>query len=442
MRRRRPRARLAFECLDDRCLPTTLTPAQVTAAYGLNAVAFPVAGQSIKGNGAGQVIAIVDAYHDPYIASDLVNFDQTYGLSNPAFAVVNLGGSATDDGWAMEEALDVEWAHAIAPGASIIVVEARSDSLNDLLAAVKVASSIPSVSVVSMSWGSSEFSGQTALDSYFTAPAGHQGITYVAASGDEGASGGAEWPAASAKVLSVGGTTLNVASNGTYLGESLWSGSSGGQSSYVPEPAYQYSLQRSGRLTTPDVSFVGDPNTGVAVYTTAPSNGSASWYQVGGTSLGSPAWAAIVAIADQGRALTGKTTLDGASQTLPILFAMPSTYFHKVASSYGVTAGLGTPAGPAVVYGLVYGAAPGTASSSTTKAAKVATTTTRAAVTISPPGTYPTGPASAFPAVVPAGASPDVTPAEAVEAWTSPSGVSRRSVLVTGRSGRTTGAFS
>jgi hypothetical protein len=364
MRRRIRRTfRPELDRLDDRCLPSVLTPAQVTSAYGLNTITYSVNGRTVKGNEAGEDIAIVDAYHDPYIVADLYAFDQTFGLPNPPIGVVDLAGTSTNDSWAAEEALDVEWVHAIAPGAEIIVVEARSDSLGDLLAAVNDARNLPGIVAVSMSWGASGFAGQTALDAYFTTPAGHSGITFIAASGDEGAAGGAEWPASSANVLSVGGTTLRVSSSGTYLGESLWSGSSGGYSNYVPEPSYQYSLQSTGRLMTPDVAFDGDPNTGVYVFSIAPSTGAAAWWQVGGTSLGAPAWTAILAIADQGRALAGLgSTLDGASQTLPTLFSLPATDFHKVASlssgffwSSPVTAGLGTPNGAALVYGLAFG---------------------------------------------------------------------------------------
>ena len=361
MKRPRWSFRPQIDHLDDRCVPSVLTPAQVTSAYGLNGITFNINGQKWQGNGVGQIIAVIDAYHDPNILSDLHKFDQAFGIADPPAAVVDLAGSATNDGWALEEALDVEWAHAVAPGAGIMVVEAKSDSLSDLMAAVNLARGLPHVSVVSMSWGASEFSGQTALDSYFTTPAGHTGVTFVAASGDSGAAGGAEWPAASAKVLSVGGTTLHVSSSGVYQGESLWSGSSGGASQYVSEPSYQDSLQSSGRLTTPDVSFDADPNTGVYVEMTTPSTGFSSWYQVGGTSLGAPAWAGIVAIADEARSLSGHGTLDGASQTLPILFSLPSSDFHEVASaSTGfpffttVTAGLGTPNGAALVNGLAF----------------------------------------------------------------------------------------
>jgi subtilase family serine protease len=362
-RRTRPVFRPELDRLDDRCLPSVLIPAQVTSAYGLNTITYSVNGRTIKGNGAGEDIAIVDAYHDPYIVADLYAFDQTFGLPNPPIGVVDLAGTSTNDGWAEEEALDVEWVHAIAPGAEIIVVEAKSDSIGDLLTAVNVARNLPGIVAVSMSWGASGFAGQSSLDAYFTTPAGHTGITFIAASGDEGSAGGAEWPASSANVLSVGGTTLRVSSSGTYQGESLWSGSSGGYSYYVPEPSYQYSLQSTGRLMTPDVAFDGDPNTGVYVLSIAPSTGAASWLQVGGTSLGAPAWTAIIAIADQGRALAGLgSTLDGPSQTLPTLFSLPASDFHKIASlssgffrSSTVTAGLGTPNGAALVYGLAYG---------------------------------------------------------------------------------------
>ena len=384
-RQRRRALRPALELLDDRCLLSGLTPAQVTNAYGLNAITFSANGQTIPGNGSGQTIAIIDAYHDPYLASDMNTFDQANHLPAAAVSQVDLAGSQTDSGWAGEETLDAEWAHAIAPGATIVVVEARSASLQDLLAAVNVAKQVPGVSVVSMSWGGSEFPGQTSYDGVFTTPAGHTGITYVAASGDHGAAGGAAWPASSPNVLAVGGTTLSVAPDGTYLGESVWSGSGGGNSFLESEPANQRGVQSTGTRTTPDVSFVGDPNTGVAVYTTDPATGLGSWFQVGGTSLGAPAWAAIVAIADQGRALAGKGTLDSATQTLRALYSLPSSDFQKVSAStsfgFGSSAGavpaLGSPKGASLVNGLVaYGSSPTNTSTATTAQSAVSVPTT------------------------------------------------------------------
>src|SRR4051812_39156359 len=186
IRRRRCAFRPNLDRLDGRCLPSGLTPAQLTHFYGLDAITFGANGQTIKGDGSGQAIAIVDAFHDPYLASDLQTFDLAYDLPDPALTQINLAGSRTDDGWAQEEALDVEWAHAIAPGARIVVVEALSTSRQDLLTAVDIARSQPGVSVVSMSWGGGEFSRQTGLDGHFTTPAGHNGVTFVTASGDSG----------------------------------------------------------------------------------------------------------------------------------------------------------------------------------------------------------------------------------------------------------------
>jgi subtilase family serine protease len=131
--------------------PTGLSPAAIRQAYGFNQVSFG----STAGTGAGTTIAIVDAYDDPSIASDLHAFDQQYGLADPSFTKVNqTGGSsppAANAGWAGEISLDVEWAHAIAPAANILLVEANSSSLTDLLTGVDYAAKQPGVVAVSMS---------------------------------------------------------------------------------------------------------------------------------------------------------------------------------------------------------------------------------------------------------------------------------------------------
>jgi subtilase family serine protease len=251
-------------------------------------------------------------------------------------------------GWAQEIALDVEWAHAIAPGASIVLVEANSSSVANLAAAVKTAEGIPGVSVVSMSWGGSENSLVTNYDSVFTA----SGITFVAASGDDGAAGGAEWPASSPYVVGVGGTTLQVDASGNYQGETAWLGSSGGYSAVETEPSFQQTVQTSGMRSTPDVAFDGDPNTGVQVYSVDLFSGQGSWQTVAGTSLGAPAWAGLIAIADQGRALANQATL-GSTQTLTALYSLPSTAFHTIGGGYNTQTGLGTPNGASLVNGLV-----------------------------------------------------------------------------------------
>ena len=201
--------------------PTGMTPSQIRAAYGFNQLSL---------DGTGTTIAIVDAFDDPNIASDLQAFDAKFNLPNPVFTKVSQTGSTTnlptaDSGWADEIALDVEWAHAIAPGAKILLVEANDASFSNLSIAVQYAARQTGVVAVSMSFGGSEFSGETSFDSTFKTPAGHTGVTFIASSGDSGAP--ISYPAASPNVLSVGGTTLNVNSSGSILSESAWSGSGG-----------------------------------------------------------------------------------------------------------------------------------------------------------------------------------------------------------------------
>ncbi len=336
--------------------PVGLTPAQVRNAYGLNL---------INGNGAGQTIAIVDAYDDPYIASDLQKFDAAYGISNNdstgQFALTKVVMSqsiAADSGWGLEISLDVEWAHAIAPGAHILLVEAASASYSALLSAVDYARGQPGVVAVSMSWGGSEFSGETAYDSHFTTPAGHAGEVFVAASGDTG--GQVSYPAASPNVLSVGGTTLNVNSAGNYLSETAWSGSGGGISAYEPKPSYQSGVKQSAtKRTVPDVAYDANPNTGVGVYDSFSYEGQSGWFQVGGTSEGAPQWSALIAIADQLRGAAGPL----GNSFLSDIYSLPSTDFHDIVSGkagrnsagpgYDLVTGLGSPVANLIVQGLL-----------------------------------------------------------------------------------------
>jgi subtilase family serine protease len=330
----------------------------------------------------------VDAYNAPTIQNDLAVFDNQFGLSAPpSFSVINQNGGSTlpsnDSGWAGEVSLDVEWAHAIAPAANIVLVEANSATIQDLMAAVSEAKTIPSVSTVSMSWGGSEFesfsgvefSNQTLLDPVFTTPAGHQGITFIAAAGDTGLYQGAQWPATSPNVLSIGGTNLYTTDQaGDYSGEGSWNGTSGGFSQYEALPTYQsVAAAGVGVRVSPDVAYDADPNTGFAVYDSFADQGYVGWQEVGGTSAGSPQWAALVAIADQGRALSGKNTLDGASGTLPTLYSLysdPGTagyanytnYFNDIIDSgrrrsgasagYDILTGLGTPKATPIVAAL------------------------------------------------------------------------------------------
>jgi hypothetical protein len=370
--------------------PSGYSPQQIEGAYGINGITF--SGGTKTGDGAGQTIAIVDAYNDPNIASDLARFDSEFGLSAPpSFTVDNLGASTANAGWALETALDVEWAHAIAPEANIVLVEAASSSLGSLFSAVNDARQLPGVSVVSMSWGTQEFWGESQYDSLFTTPAGHTGVAFVAASGDSGAWSGPLYPSVSPNVLAVGGTTLTVGANNTYGSETAWSGSTGGFSgtdtgfwSYEAAPSYQVAAQEASGLsfgvrTTPDVSFDANPNTGVSVYDSVPYDGSAGWFDVGGTSAAAPAWAGLVAIADQGLATSGNASLTS-SQLLTDLYSLPSSDYHDITSGsngyaattgYDLVTGLGSPKANLIVAGLVSDASVARAATGSTSASSV-----------------------------------------------------------------------
>ncbi len=393
-RRRGLRLRPLLDDLDDRCLlsgfspaaPSGYTPAQITSAYGLNGITFTSSsGTTVKGDGTGETIALIEMYNDPNIQSDLNTFDAKYGLPNTTLTVDNQAGSQTNSDWAIEESLDVEWAHAVAPGASIVVVEAapsfsQTQELQNLLTAVNTARNTAGVVAISMSWGFSEMSNESSYDSYFTTPAGHTGITFIASSGDSGV---VEYPSASPNVLSVGGTSLSLSSSGGYGSETAWADGGGGYSAVELEPGYQTSVQASGARSTPDVAFDADPNTGVEVYATDPRSGQGSWNVVGGTSVGAPSWAGIIAIVDQGRAVAGKASLDGPSQTLPALYAAPSTDFHSVAASSSFSGSGGSPFGGfnpwggfSSSYGLGFGFGWGLGSSSSTTTGETANAST------------------------------------------------------------------
>lgn len=347
--------------------PIGFSASQIRHAYGVDSINFG----GTAGTGTGQTIAIIDAYDDPNAASDLHNFDLAEGLSDPpSFTKLNETGGTTlpptdsaakPNTWELEESLDIEWAHAIAPGANIILYEANSTSFNDLVVnAVNTARNNPGVTEISMSFGGGESSGESAYDSYFTTPTGHQGITFLASTGDSGSPGG--YPAYSPNVVAVGGTTLTLSSTGGYQSETAWSSSGGGVSTQEPEPGYQNSVQSTGSRIAPDVSMDANPSTGVAVYDTFDNGTSTPWIQVGGTSLSSPMWAGLIAIANQGRVQNGLTSLNGQTQTLPMLYQAQSADFHDItsgsnggysaAAGYDAVTGRGTPVANLLVQNL------------------------------------------------------------------------------------------
>jgi subtilase family serine protease len=341
--------------LDGSGSPAYFLPYQVRHAYGFDRLSY---------DGSGQTIAIVDAFDDPYAARDLQIFNSYVLGRTDAVQFTKVAFThQTDSGWAGEEALDIEWAHAIAPRAKILLVEAASDNSTDLLAAVDYAARQPGVVAVSMSWGGGEFTSEGANDSHFIAPPGHAGITFVASAGDDGA--GAEWPAASSNVLAVGGTSLTTDMAGNYGRESAWSGSGGGISQVEAEPSWQRGVQNYNKRTIPDAAYDADPNTGVLVYNSFPdSNGDTGWFSFGGTSVGAPQWAALVALADQGRAAAGKPALANAEV---VLYGLPSADFHDITSGgngyntrpgYDLVTGLGSPRADLIIPALINAVSP------------------------------------------------------------------------------------
>jgi kumamolisin len=315
------------------------TPASIACHYNLVATgAAPACNPNVttvNPSGGSQNIAIVDAFDDPNAPGDLAWFSLQFGipLQLSKFHVVwaTTNGTSCDvvppdytGGWELEESLDIEWAHAMAPNANLYLVEACSNSYNDLLTAVSVATNLvqcgqteinpstlalgtcPSITqagMVSMSWGSGEFASETALDGYFN----QTNVEYFASSGD---SPGVSWPCASDYVICAGGTTIrrNNGTNGLPLfnfeSEAAWVYGGGGISAFEPLPSYQSAVLHctavSGTRCVPDLSFDADPNTGVYVYDTFGVDfiSSGEWWIVGGTSVSSPSLAGIVNVAE------------------------------------------------------------------------------------------------------------------------------------------------
>ena len=273
--------------------PRGETPSSIASVYSLT---------NLQASGAG-VIVIVDAYHYPTALNDFNVFANQFGLprevstdplnaNNQMFHVVYASGSKprSNCGWAQEAALDIEWAHAMAPNAKIVLVEAASNSFADLFQAVDVASSIANAQEVSMSWGGSEFSSEASNDGHFT----HPGIVYFAASGDTG--GATIYPGVSPNVVAAGGTRINRNGAGAFVSETGWSGSGGGPSKYESRPAYQDIIQTivGGARGVPDYSFDADPSSGVSVYDSTSCKGAGGWMVFGGTSVASPALSGII----------------------------------------------------------------------------------------------------------------------------------------------------
>ncbi len=380
----------------------TYTPAQIRAAYGLPAL--PAAGASLSAaqaaqGGAGQTIYIVDAMHDPNVAAELAAFNQKFGLASCTtkaiaatsalplakasagaceFSVVYATAAGTmgtaapayDAGWATEIALDVQWAHATAPLARIVLIEAPDPSQASLLGAIKLANAM-GPGVVSMSFGGTEGSNTAAVDAAFAGT----GMSYLAATGDNGA--GVSWPAVSTRVLAVGATTLSYSGSGT-RSEVAWSGTGGGTSAYTPAPAYQTAavpgMGAAARRTVADVAFNGDPSTGQYVAVQSPGSSAVGWMSVGGTSLSTPQWAGLIAVANAMRGLASQAALGAPHAVLyGSIATVPGSYASNFAdvtkgsdgscascsarAGYDPLTGLGTPNAGALLNTLAGAAA-------------------------------------------------------------------------------------
>jgi hypothetical protein len=309
-------------------------PAYLQSAYNLKSAASSA--------GAGQTVAIVDAYDDPWAASDLSSYRSYFGVGAASFRKVNQSGNAGpypafDNGWAQEISLDLDMVSAICPKCNILLVEANSASYSDLATAVNTAAAL-GATVISNSYGGGESSAETGYDT--SAYCAHPGVAITVSSGDSGY--GVQYPAASRCVTAVGGTSLNQLSNtgSRNATETAWSGAGSGCSAYEQKPAWQTDAGCT-RRTVADVAAVADPNTGVWVYYGA-------WYVFGGTSVASPIIGSVYA-------LTGNASSSPANpyNNAGSLFDITSgsngscggSYLCTAGTGYDGPTGLGTPNG-------------------------------------------------------------------------------------------------
>jgi len=334
--------------------PVGYGPAQFNTAYNLSGKAA---------SDLGPIIAIVDAYDDPNIQSDLNVYSAAMGIqplpscktaikdsSIPCFQKVNQSGKTSsypraNSSWALEISLDVEISHAICQNCRVLLVEANSASYNDLLAAIDTATKL-GASAVSGSWGSSEFKGETSYDSHFN----KLGIAFTFSAGDGGYQ--TSYPAASQYVTAVGGTSLYLNQNNSYQSESVWSGTGSGCSAYESKPSWQNDSLCLKR-TMNDVSADADPNTGAAVYDSVSYMGRRGWFQVGGTSLSAPLIAGVYAqsVISAGVMENSLPYFSGSPNLHDITIGANGTcggtYFCAAGTGYDAPTGLGTPNGSA-----------------------------------------------------------------------------------------------
>jgi subtilase family serine protease len=275
------------------------TPNQLLTAYGVSSI-IPSDG-TLRGNGI--TIAIIIAYHYPNLQTDLNTYLSRYSLPPVTLNIINLDVISNND-WALEECLDVQMIASIAPGANIIVIEAVSSSLPDLQTAINTAIT-NKAKVISMSWGSQEFSIQNSYDTIFS---NNPDIIFCASSGDTADI--VNYPSTSPNVISVGGSSLSLTTSNTRSTESVWSAAGAGFSKYSSKPKYQSNVNStSNKRSTPDIALTADPNFGVIIYSSI--NG--GYMSVGGTSCACPMFAGMMAITNQLRVIVKKSVLSSVS---------------------------------------------------------------------------------------------------------------------------------
>jgi kumamolisin len=335
------------------------TPASLACLHGLTSQVNgcnPNVVTAAASGGKG-VIAIVDAYHYPNALADLQSFSAQFGLTMPTaatFQVVYASGAqpAVNSGWQMEASLDIEYSHALAPAATIVLVEAASPSYADLMKAVQVAGQIVSKAgggQVSMSWGSGEFSAQTSYDSYFTAPK----VVYFASSGD---TPGVSYPSTSPNVVAVGGVSVSRAlADLKFLHFASWSEAGAGVSAVTQRPAYQAGFASTiGTMrAVPDIALLANPETGAWIY----NQSLGGWGIVGGTSLAAPLAASMANIAGSFAASTQAelTKIYAAKAANSASLVNPATGYcglhtaYQVAPTWNFCTGAGIPFGKAAL---------------------------------------------------------------------------------------------
>jgi subtilase family serine protease len=279
--------------------PAGFRPATIQAAYGLSTSPYA---------GVGQTIAIVDAFDNAKVTDDLAVFDTYWGLpvcGSACFTKVDQNGgtdypSPAPLNWAVEIAMDVEWAHAIAPGAHIVLVEASSSSLSDLLAAERYAGA--HAAYVSNSWGYPEFSGETADAGTFSDP----GVSYFAAVDDS--AGQTQYPATSPNVVAVGGNEL------TPLGTIPWTSGGGGCSAYelASSVGARVAASQAGCSSNQSTPEVSADAVDIPAFDTV-----SGWLTAGGTSFATVLWTA--AAADSGQLVTNDAISSGSIPLHPVI---------------------------------------------------------------------------------------------------------------------------